>query len=256
MQQKLQKRYFIQLAYRGTRYHGWQTQPNATTIQETLSEGLSTVLRRPISLTGAGRTDTGVHAMQYFAHFDAEPPLEDLHHARFKANNYLPGDIAIHSIFEVHPRAHARYDAYSREYQYYITREKDPFRQGLAVFYPQELNFQRMNEAAAFLLQYEDFTSFASAHGNATNNLCNLTHAQWEQQGALAVFTIRANRFLRKMVRSIVGTLYEVGRGKITPETFRQIIEQKDRTKAGKSVAPHGLYLTAIRYPERIYPEK
>lgn len=251
---KLVQRYFIQLAYKGTHYHGWQRQPNAISVQQKLEEALSTVLRRDIQVTGAGRTDTGVHASRFFAHFDAVPPLEDTEHARFKANNYLPWDIAIQRIFEVVPRAHARYDAIAREYQYQITQEKDPFRREFAVFYPQALDFERMNEAAALLKQYTDFTSFAVAHGNAKTNLCTISHAVWTQQDSLHIFTIRANRFLRKMVRSIVGTLFEAGRGKLTPEEFRQIIESRNRTKAGKSVAPHGLFLTGIVYPDSIYP--
>lgn len=252
----MKQRYFIQLAFKGTHFHGWQVQPNAVSVQGALDEALSTILRTEIHVIGAGRTDAGVHAGKFFAHFDTQTALNNTERLRFKLNNYLSRDIAIQAIFKVQPQAHARFDALSREYQYFITSEKDPFRQEFAVFHPQPMDFTLMNEAAAILKNHEDFTSFALAGGHAKTNVCSITHAEWTRRDALWIFTIRANRFLRKMVRGIVGTLFDVGRKKMPPEAINRIIESKDRTKAGASVAPHGLFLTDVVYPDSIYPEQ
>lgn len=248
------QRYFLHLAYKGSAFHGWQVQPNAVSVQETLDKALSTILRESIHVIGAGRTDTGVHASQFFAHFDSTVTLYDLPKLRFKLNNYLPRDIAIYDIIPVGPKAHARFDARLREYQYFITREKNPFRHELAFFHPHPLDMEAMQAAADILLQYDDFSSFEVSGTQNDNPLCELYQAQWTAIASEWVFTIQANRFLRKMVRSIVGTLLDVGRGKLAPDALHAILQQKNRQSAGASAAPQGLFLTRIEYPEGLFP--
>ena len=243
------RRYFIYLSYNGKKYCGWQIQPNGITVQQKLEESLSILLQETIAVVGAGRTDSGVHATCMVAHFDSEKNIDCLSLCK-KLNGILPGDIAISKIEEVVPEAHARFYAISRTYKYYITTEKNPFREDFAYRAPFSLNFERMNEAAETLFAYEDFTSFSKLHTDSKTNNCRIVYAKWEQESdSLWVFTIRANRFLRNMVRAIVGTLLEVGRGKITVEDFRQIIEQKNRNLAGASVPAHALFLVDIAYP-------
>lgn len=246
----MKKRYFIYLSYKGTAYHGWQTQPNGISVQEVLCKALSTVLRTDIEIVGAGRTDTGVHAKLMVAHFDFEGELPKLTSFASKLNSILPKDIAISKIKEVKADAHARFDATSRKYEYHLVTQKNVFKTEYAARFNENLNFELMNEAAATLMNYRDFTSFSKLHTDAKTNNCVIMHAQWTANDDEWIFTIQADRFLRNMVRAIVGTLLEVGRGKMTIEQFREVIEVKNRCKAGTSVPAQGLYLVDIQYPE------
>ncbi|MBQ8050720.1 MAG: tRNA pseudouridine(38-40) synthase TruA [Bacteroidaceae bacterium] len=241
-------RYFIQLSYDGTAYHGWQIQPNGVSVQETLQQALSTLLRQPIEVVGAGRTDAGVHARMMVAHFDSplNPPI--MGDMVYKLNKLLPRDIAVQRVWPVSDDMHARFSATSRTYQYYIHTRKSPFLRQYSWLVTFPLDFERMNEAAQVLLEYEDFTSFSKVNTDTKTNLCHITEARWTV-GEGAVFTITANRFLRNMVRAIVGTLVEVGRGRMSVDEFRQVIEQKNRCSAGESVPGHALFLTDIQYP-------
>ena len=226
-------RYFIHLAYNGTNYCGWQTQPDLPTVQLTLEQALGTLLRKPIAIVGCGRTDTG--------------------NLVFKLNSFLPADIAIYDIFPVKDNAHARFDATARTYQYRVSDRRLPFLQGLysRIYFHPDLDL--MNQGAEILMQYDDFTSFAKLHTQVKTNICHLTHARWTQEGDLLVFTITSNRFLRNMVRSVTGTLLDVGRGKLSLDGLREIIERKDRCAAGVSMPPQGLFLTKVEYPEDIH---
>ncbi len=242
-------RYFIFLQYKGTAYHGWQKQPNAVTVQQVLEDKLSVLLKSKIETTGAGRTDTGVHAREFAAHFDLEFPLPEKEHFLYKINSLLPYDISALDIREVMSQANARFDAISRTYEYHLSTVKDPFRTEYAFFYPWKLDIEKMNEASAKLFLYNDFTSFSKLHTDVKTNNCKVVFANWENSNNQIVFTITADRFLRNMVRAIVGTLIEVGKNKISIEEFCEIIEKKDRCSAGTSVPAHGLYLTKIDYP-------
>ena len=241
-------RYFIHLAYNGTNYCGWQTQPELPTVQLTLEKGLSTLLRTPIAIVGCGRTDTGVHASDFYAHFDCPEPF-DTKQLVFKLNSYLPEDIVIFDIIPMADNAHARFDAVARTSQYHVSNQRLPFRQGLYCRIYFQPNIDQMNEAAQVLLEYEDFTSFAKLHTQVKTNICHLSEAHWDKIGEEWVFTIRSNRFLRNMVRSVTGTLLDVGRGKLTLEGLRQIVERKDRCAAGVSMPAQGLFLTKVEYP-------
>ncbi len=245
-------RYFIAFSYLGTAYHGWQRQPNAITVQEVMEDALSTLLRTAIAIVGAGRTDTGVHAKQMYAHFDVEgeiQPAELVH----RLNAYLPEDIGIHQIRKAHADAHARFDALQRTYEYWIVQKKDPFFKERAHQLLLPLSITAMNEAAKILLAYDDFESFSKAHSDVKTFICKIQKAQWEPQQDKLVFTISADRFLRNMVRAIVGTLLEVGLGKKEPHEIRQVIESKDRSRAGVSVPAKGLYLTEVIYPDSVF---
>lgn len=246
----MKKRYFIYLSYKGTAYHGWQTQPNGISVQEVLCKAISTVLRTDIEIVGAGRTDTGVHAKLMVAHFDFEGELPKLTSFASKLNSILPKDIAISKIIEVKADAHARFDATSRKYEYHLVTQKNVFKTEYAARFNENLNFEIMNQAAATLMNYRDFTSFSKLHTDAKTNNCVIMHAQWTANDGEWIFTIQADRFLRNMVRAIVGTLLEVGRGKMTIKQFREVIEVKNRCKAGTSVPAQGLYLVDIQYPE------
>ena len=246
-------RYFIYLGYNGRQYCGWQTQPNGPTVQQTIEEALSTLLRAPVPIIGAGRTDAGVHARRMVAHFDLEKPLEDLSFLAGKLNRILPQDIAIHKIVPVIPTAHARFDALSRTYSYHVVTHKDPFNHDLAYRFYAPLNVEAMNEACLALFDYMDFTSFSKLHTDVKTNNCRIELARWEWVGEEWIFTIRANRFLRNMVRAIVGTLLEVGRGRLTLEGFRKVIEARDRCKAGMSVPGYALFLEDVAYPEYLF---
>jgi len=239
-------RYAIHLAYNGTNYCGWQTQPELPTVQFTLESALSTLLRIPIAIVGCGRTDTGVHASDFYAHFDLDGPLAD--NLVFKLNSYLPPDIAIFDIFPVADNFHARFSALSRTYKYYAANVRLPFSQGLycRIYFNPDLD--AMNEAAKVLMQYDDFTSFAKLHTDNKTNICHLTEAQWSREGEMLVFTITSNRFLRNMVRSVTGTLLDIGRGKLTIDGLRAIVEQKNRCAAGVSMPAQGLFLTNVAY--------
>jgi tRNA pseudouridine38-40 synthase len=244
-------RYFIKLAYNGARYHGWQVQQNAVTVQEVLSNAARLILNDDVKITGCGRTDTGVHASQYFAHFDLEEPLsmEETGNIVFKLNRYLPEDIVIYKIFPVSPELHSRFDPLSRTYEYHIHTRKDPFLNDLSWFFHQPLDIGLMNRGGEIITEYEDFTSFSKANEKRKTNLCTVTQAKWELHGHRLIFTITANRFLHDMVRAIVGTLIKVGMKKISPEGLRLIIESKNRCNAGESVPARGLFLSRIEYP-------
>ena len=252
-------RYFIHLAYNGANYNGWQTQPELPTVQETLEKALSTLLRQPIAVVGCGRTDTGVHASDFYAHFDLKD-FKDPKELTFKLNSFLPPDIAIFAIFPVADNAHARFDATARTYQYHVSDRRLPFRQGQYCRIYFKPDIERMNEAAQVLMEYEDFTSFAKLHTQVKTNICHLTEARWDYVQAESgkwkveneyewVFTIRSNRFLRNMVRAVVGTLIEVGRGRMSLTDFRQVIEGKQRTQAGESMPAKALFLEEVVYP-------
>jgi tRNA pseudouridine38-40 synthase len=249
----VKKRYFIYLSYNGTAYHGWQIQPNGISVQEVLANALSTILREDIEITGAGRTDTGVHAKLMVAHFDVEGELPTDFDLATKLNSFLPNDISIFKIVEVQPNAHARFDAISRRYEYRVVTSKDAFKNGLTARVAYKLDFEAMNEAASLLKEYRDFTSFSKLHTDVKTNNCIITYAQWTEVENEWIFTIQADRFLRNMVRAIVGTLFEVGRHKISLKDFKAIIESKNRCKAGVSVPAHGLYLDDIQYPENLF---
>ena len=248
-------RYFIEIAYNGKNYHGWQVQPDATSIQIVLEHALSTVLRKDIKVTGAGRTDTGVHARQVFAHFDHDE-IEDTTKTIFRLNSFLPKDISIKEIFPVRSDAHARFDATQREYEYVISLRKDPFEQDYAYLIHHEPNIEKMNEAAKILLEYKDFQCFSRNKTDVKTYHCDIKQAQWERKDHRLIFTISADRFLRNMVRAIVGTLLEIGFEKTSMADFHDIIQSKDRSKAGTSAPAYGLYLMKVLYPDNIKIKK
>lgn len=249
-------RYFITLSYDGSAYHGWQIQPNGTSVQETLQQALSTLLRTSIEVVGAGRTDAGVHATMMVAHFDfpasedeiCAVPL-DCAQLTYKLNKILPPDIAVQQVRPVADDMHARFSATLRTYHYFVHLRKNPFRRRYSWQLYGDIDFQRMNEAASALLEYRDFTSFSKVNTDTKTNECLITEAHWDElEPGVWRFTISANRFLRNMVRAIVGTLIEVGRGKLSIEDFRQVIEQKNRCSAGESVPGNALFLVDIKY--------
>lgn len=240
-------RYFIEIAYKGTNYHGWQLQENANTVQAEVNKALSILFQVEINVTGAGRTDTGVHAKQFYAHFDIENKCPD--NFVYKLNRILPNDIACKTIIKVNNDAHARFDATSRTYNYIITLKKNPFLINQAYFFPRKLDINSMNLAAKKLLGTKDFSCFSKSKTQTFTNNCNITNAEWKQVDETIVFTITADRFLRNMVRAIVGTLIEVGECKIPVEKIDQIIASKNRSEAGTSVPGYGLFLTNIIYP-------
>jgi len=240
-------RYFIQFAYNGTHYHGWQIQPNASSVQETLNKAFSVLLNETISIMGAGRTDTGVHASEMYGHFDTEKTL-DIPVLVYKLNSYLPKDIAIFDIIPVRDDAHCRFDATKRTYEYHINTIKNPFLQELSWYVTQQLDVDLMNEAAQILLKHTDFQCFSKVNTDVNTFDCTIFEAYWKQENGKLIFTISANRFLRNMVRAIVGTLINIGLKKITLTDFENIIASKSREKAGFSVPAHGLYLTNIYY--------
>ena len=245
-------RYFIELSYKGTNYHGWQVQNNAPSVQGELQCALSAILRKGITVTGAGRTDTGVHSLYYVAHFDVNDPVDDTKELCYHLNAMLPKDIAVKSIFKVKDDAHARFSAIEREYKYFMRNDKDPFSRETSWQYYVSLDTDAMNEAAEWLLRFDDFTSFAKLDSGNKTNICKVVHAKWEREGDCLVFTIRADRFLRNMVRAIVGTLVDVGRGKITPAQFGELIAAKDLSLSGTSAPAQGLFLSNVVYPEGI----
>ncbi|GLB54022.1 tRNA pseudouridine synthase A [Neptunitalea chrysea] len=240
-------RYFLEFSYNGAAYHGWQNQPKAISVQEVLEKALSTVLRTDISITGAGRTDAGVHARQMFAHFNIALDVED--DLVYKLNSFLPKDIAIRALHAVKEDAHARFDASSRTYEYWIVTKKNPFLTEVAYLVHHPLDVEKMNEAAKVLYDYEDFKCFSKSNTDVKTYLCKLMNAHWEWKNDVIVFTIQADRFLRNMVRAVVGTLLEVGKGKIEVQDVRTIVESRNRSKAGVSVPGHALYLTKVEYP-------
>ena len=241
-------RYFIEFAYNGKNYHGFQSQPDASSVQETLEKALSTLFRESITIIGAGRTDTGVHAKQMFAHFDSELEL-DSDYWSHKLNSFLPPSIVIFKIFQVSDEAHARFDATSRTYEYYLHTFKDAFISESSWYHSNLLDIDKMNEACSILMKYLDFECFSKVHTDVSTFNCKITAAHWQQKGNQLIFTITADRFLRNMVRAIVGTMVNIGLGKIEVADLHQIISSKDRGKAGFSVPAHGLYLVNVSYP-------
>ena len=248
-------RYFIELAYRGTHYHGWQRQPNGLSVQEVLETALSTVLREPIAIVGSGRTDTGVHAAQQYAHFETDRPIPDS--LIRSVNSLIPGDIAVYDCFPVQDQDHARFTATYRYYQYRLIRRKDPFLDGLAYVFTLPLDVARMNEAAQRLLHHQDFESFSKVKTDVKTFNCRIDRAEWEQRstGEL-IFHIRADRFLRGMVRAVVGTLLDVGQGRLSVDGFVQIIAARDRKRAGRSAPAEGLSLVAVGYPDNLFEKR
>jgi tRNA pseudouridine38-40 synthase len=267
----INQRYFIELAYNGTAYHGWQVQQNAVSVQALLNKALSTILRQPIETTGCGRTDTGVHAKEFFAHFDvgADSPWSMVHSPCTShglstmdygqtvrgLNALLPPDIAIKNVIPVHADAHARFDATARSYQYHIHFNKDPFLQGASWQLRDVPDIELMNQAAAIMMGYIDFSCFSKSNTQVKTNNCKITRAEWVKTDNGIVFHITADRFLRNMVRAIVGTLMMIGRKEMEPEGIREIIESKNRSNAGTSVPACGLYLTEVKYPYPLTPE-
>ncbi|TAE83983.1 MAG: tRNA pseudouridine(38-40) synthase TruA [Bacteroidetes bacterium] len=240
-------RYLIQLSYKGTHYHGWQRQHNAQSVQGILEEKLSLLIGQPIETLGCGRTDTGVHAKNYYAHFDSEQPVNK-EQLVYKLNQVLPKDIAVFKIMAVSTDFNARFDATWREYEYWITQTPNPFLLEQAWFQYGQVNIEQMNKAAQLLIGKHDFKSFSKVHTQVNNFVCEVMFAEWSVVGDKLVFTIRANRFLRNMVRAIVGTLLEVGKSRLTLTDVSTILESKNRCEAGQSVPAHGLYLTKINY--------
>ncbi len=256
-------RYFIELSYDGTAYHGWQIQPNGESVQGVLQRALSTLMRQEVVVTGAGRTDAGVHAAMMVAHFNVEdplptPPVREGREAQsaedylvYRLNGMLPPDIAIHRIYPVADDAHARFSARARTYYYYVHTRKSPFLRDRSWRLVSTPDFEAMNRAARLLLEYEDFTSFSKLNTDTKTNICHVTSARWVQLSDHEWrFEITADRFLRNMVRAIVGTLMEVGRGQLTLDGFRQVIEQQDRCAAGDSVPARGLFLQKVEYSD------
>lgn len=246
-------RYFIELSYNGKNYHGWQIQPDASSVQETVQKALSTLIREEIDIVGAGRTDAGVHASQIFAHFDIEKVI-DTTEIKNRLNAFLPDDIVIEAIFEVNDEGHARFDAVSRSYEYKIWLGRNPFLLDTTwQLYQQKLSVEKMNEAASVLLNYTDFKCFSKSKTDVRTYNCTITEAVWKQNENELTFYITADRFLRNMVRAIVGSLIDVGLSKKTKEDFIAIIESRDRKKAGFSVPAQGLFLTKVAYPKEIF---
>ena len=246
-------RYFIYLAYDGTDYHGWQYQPNAISVQEELQKVLSTLLGESLSVVGAGRTDTGVHARMMVAHFETGNTV-DTDKLTFKMNCLLPSDISVYRIIPVKAEAHARFSATARTYHYYISLQKNPFNSRFSTRIYYTLDFDKMNEAAALLMTHTDFGSFCKAHADNKTNICHVTQARWVcQSPEQYFFEITADRFLRNMVRAIVGTLMDVGRGRMTLLQFEEVIQRGDRCVAADSVPAQGLFLENIEYPENIF---
>lgn len=250
-------RYFLELRYNGAAYCGWQRQPDMPSVQQTLERALATLLREEVAVTGAGRTDTGVNASYYVAHFDVATPVTDPAQTLYKLNFLLPGDIAVGSMTPVSDEAHARFSAREREYRYYVEPRKNPFTRGSTWQYYVPLDVGRMNEAAAMLTQYDDFTAFAKLNSNNKTNICHVRHAAWtvEREGVIR-FTIRADRFLRNMVRALVGTLVDVGRGRYTPEQFRGIVESCDLSRSSGGAPAQGLFLSDVVYPPEVFERK
>ncbi|MFK2819641.1 tRNA pseudouridine(38-40) synthase TruA [Flavobacteriaceae sp. LMIT009] len=245
-------RYFIELSYNGKAYHGWQKQPNAISVQEVLEDSLSKILRQPVSVVGAGRTDTEVHARELFAHFDTEHELEK-EQLKYKLNAFLPKDIAVSDFYRVTNDAHARFDAISRSYIYKVALKKDVFNYDFSYYFKLPLDVDKMNEACKVLFDYEDFKCFSRSNTDVKTYKCKILKAHWTKLENELLFEIKANRFLRNMVRAIVGTMIEVGQGKISLDEFHEIIKSRDRSKAGASVPGHALYLTNVEYPKHLF---
>ena len=251
-------RYFIELSYDGAAYCGWQRQPDAPSVQQTVEQALSTLLRTEVEVVGAGRTDTGVNASFYVAHFDVEQGVKDCAQLAYKLNLILPRDIAAGRVYEVRAEAHARFDAVERECTYYLSQRKNPFRRFSSWQYYVPLDVEKMNRAAEVLLREEDFTSFAKLNSNNKTNICRVVRADWQRDAKdadLLVFTIRAKRFLRNMIRAIVGTLVDVGRGRLSVEDFERIVTARDLSLSSAGAPAEGLFLSDVKYDENIFNE-
>ncbi len=246
-------RYFLDIAYKGTNYHGWQIQQNAHSVQQELENALEKIFTKKIETCASGRTDTGVHAEQQMVHLDLEEELTDNH--VFRLNCILPKDVSIKNFFPVKDTAHARFDASSRSYEYRITKVKNPFLIGTAYHMDRILDINKMNEAATLLLNHQDFESLSKVHTAVKNFLCDMYFARWKEKGDMLIFEIEANRFLRGMVRTIVGSLLPIGLGKASIEDFNKMIVSKNRRNAGPAAPSEGLFLTRIKYPDSIYLE-
>ncbi|CAI8248609.1 MAG TPA: tRNA pseudouridine(38-40) synthase TruA [Flavobacteriaceae bacterium] len=246
-------RYFVFFAYNGAGYHGWQSQPNALTVQQEMEQAFETLLQEPIALTAAGRTDAGVHASFMVAHFDTSNSLPE--NLCFLLNQYLSNAISINRIQNVSDSAHARFDALSRTYQYTISSVKNPFRYPYQYYIKGSLDLAQMNASAALLLEYEDFECFSKVNTDVKTFMCQIEKAHWESLENQYIFTIKANRFLRNMVRAIVGTLIEIGQGKRTLDSLHKTLRSKDRSQAGYSVPAHALFLTDIEYPKTLFKQ-
>ena len=244
-------RYFISLAYKGTNFHGWQVQPNAVSVQQRINEGLSVLLKEEVMIMGAGRTDAGVHAKQMYAHFDTDKSF-DFDVMCYRLNAFLEDSIHIKSIFKVADETHVRFHATARTYEYWLCQEKNPFLVEGAWLMYSNLDFNLMNEASSYLIEVQDFSSFAKIHSDVNTHICDIRKAEWVQQGDKWVFIIEADRFLRNMVRAIVGTLVEVGKKKMTLDEFKSVINLKNRSSAGTSAPAKGLYLVKIEYPKEL----
>ena len=255
--EKMAYRYFIKLAYNGSAYGGWQIQPNAVTVQQWINDGLTAIAGIKVSVTGCGRTDAGVHASEFYAHFDHERAFTqaELVQLTFRLNRFLPHDIVVFQISPVLAGAHARFTASWRQYEYLIIRQKDPFNFQHAYFVHETLNLEIMNRCSSLLLGKHDFQCFSKVNTQVNNYFCDIQIAEWTVQDHFLKFTIRADRFLRNMVRAIVGTLLDVGRGKMSVEEFQQIIDSHSRSRAGYSVPAKGLTLTNVGYPEEIFSD-
>lgn len=246
-------RYFMQLSYHGADFHGWQVQPNAVSVQGELDKAISTLIGEQVHVLGCGRTDTGVHARYFVAQFDTDSVF-DPQQLVYKLNRMVQLRLAVQKIWPVSDAANVRFDALSRTYKYCISQEKDPFGTDISYFWSLPLDVAEMNRAASVMFEYIDFTSFSKLHTDTKTNNCIIMHAQWTAEGSQLVFTVRANRFLRNMVRAIVGTLLEVGKGRMTVEGFRAVIESQNRSLAGTSAPAHGLFLVDVEYPEHLLP--
>jgi len=245
-------KFFFEIAYHGKNYAGWQNQANAIGIQSVIENALSQIYRTEIKIIGSGRTDTGVHCEQQFFQCELEKTI-DYDTLIQRLNSFLPKDIVVKAIRRVKPDANARFDALERTYQYRITRKKNPFLEGLAWHFFKPVDVQTMNKASALLLGEHDFECFSKVNTDVNHFLCNIKKAEWKEEGQMLEFTITANRFLRGMVRSIVGTLLDVGTGKTSMKEFQSILQSRDRKRAGANVPPQGLYLTKVKYPSRIF---
>ena len=241
-------RYFLELSFKGTKFSGWQIQHNANSVQAEINKALTVLCSTPTECTGCGRTDTGVHALQFFAHFDGVE-IKDEKHFLFQLNSILPLDIAIHQLYLLHDDAHARYDARARTYQYFINQSKNPFINDYSWHRSYDFDFVKMNEVCELLFAHSDFSCFSKSNNQQKTNLCTIEKAEWTKQNHLVLFTITANRFLRGMVRAIVGTMLQVGTNKMTMAEFKEVLIKGDRKEAGASVPAHGLFLTKIVYP-------
>jgi len=247
-------RYFLEVAYKGTNYSGFQVQKNANSIQAEVEKALNILHKQRVTLTGSSRTDAGVHALQNFFHFDFGGELAP--HFIYKMNAILPNDIAVHKLIGVRSDAHCRFDALNRQYKYFIYRRKNPFLKDEAFYFPYKLNLEAMNEAAELIKEYHDFTSFSKRRTQAKTFVCSIVESEWHLEGDRLVFYVKADRFLRGMVRALVATMLKIGREKIAIDEFREIIEQKDSGRASFAVPAHGLFLMAVNYPDDYFQKE